>query len=157
MVRISLRVAAMLLALTGCMPAADSSSTASSHAAMPAGSPGVLHVAQATGKPEITAEKIKKDIVGRVVQVADAAGARPPDDWTFDADEFRQVEILERHLSENKFTLVIFVTTRNNPRPSEDSVQVTGKLQIQYEWKDGQWKLAGIENLSFRYSVGVST
>ena len=113
--------------------------------------------ARKIGKPDITSEKIVRDIVGRVVKISDSARTRPPDEWTFEATEFRQVEILEKHGTQDKFTVVIFMTTRNNPGPNEDHVQVTGKLQLQYEWRGGQWTLTGIENLSFRYTVGVAT
>ena len=157
MIRIGVSIAATLAALTGCVPAPDASSSAAPGAAAPAATPDVLHVAQASDKPEITAEKIGQDMVGKVVKISDAAGARPPDEWTFEAAEFRQVEIVEKHGTENKLTVVIFMTTRNNPRPTEDHVQVTGKLQLQYEWRAGQWALARVENLSFRYTVGVST
>ena len=157
MIRTGLSIAAMLVALTGCGPAPDATSTVTPGAAAPASKPDVLHVAQASDKPEITPEKIGQDMVGRVVKISDAAGARPPDEWTFEAAEFRQVEILEKQGAENKLTVVILMTTRNNPLPTEDHVQVTGKLQLQYEWRAGQWTLTGIQNLSFRYTVGVST
>ena len=42
-------------------------------------------------------------------------------------------------------------------RPGEGDVQVSGQLKLRYEWKGKQWVLRSIENVSFRYSVGVST
>ena len=154
--RTVLSVTAILFALTGCVPAPESSSTVTRNPAVPAGNPDLLHFVQESGKPEITAEKIVSDIVGRVVQVSELTGAAPATEWTFEADEFRQVDILERHMTENGLTLVIFMTTRNNPRSDEDHVQVSGKLQLQYEWRAGQWILAMIENLTFCYSFGLS-
>ena len=97
------------------------------------------------------------DIVGRVVQVSELTGTWPPTEWTFDAGEFRQAEILSKHETETEYTVVIFMTTRSNPEPDEDDIQVSGRLQLHYEWKGGQWTLTNIENLSFRYSVGQST
>jgi hypothetical protein len=155
--RTVLSVTALLFALTGCVPAPESSSKVTRNPAVPAGNSDPLHFVQESGRPEVTAEKIVSDVVGRVVQVSEVTGAGPATEWTFEADEFRQTEILERHLTENQLTLVIFMTTRNNPRPDEDHVQVTGKLQLQYEWRTGQWILTAIENLTFRYSVGLST
>ena len=67
------------------------------------------------------------------------------------------MEILERTVTESGATLVIFLTTRNNPRPDENPVQVSGKLQLQYKWRAGYWVLATVENLTFRYSIGVAT
>ena len=155
--RTVLSVTAILFVLTGCVPAPESSSNVTRNPAVPAGNPGVLDFVQESGKPEVTAEKIVSDIVGRVVQVSELTGAGPATQWTFEADEFRHVDILERHRTEKGLTLVIFMTTRNNPRPDEDSVQVSGKLQLQYERRVGQWLLTTIENLTFAYSLGLST
>lgn len=152
--RTVLSVTAILFALTGCVPAPEPPSNATRNPAAPTGN---LHFVQESGKPEVSAEKIVRDIVGRVIKVPELTGAGPTNDWTFEADEFREVKILETHRAENGLTLVIFMTTRNNPRPDEDHAQVSGKLQLQYEWRAGQWMLATIANLTFRYSIGQST
>src|SRR5450759_4344413 len=146
--RTVLSVMAILFALAGCVPAPESSSNVTRNPAVPAGRPDLLHFVQESGKPEVAAEKIVSDIVGRVVQVSELTGAGPTTEWTFEADEFRQVNILERHLTEKGLTLVIFMVTRNNPGPGEDAVQVSGRLQLQYEWRAGQWILTTIENLT---------
>jgi hypothetical protein len=150
MKRTLLSVAALLFALTGCGPASESAPNVASN-------PERLQLVQDSGKPEISTDKVLRDVVGRVVKVSDVRGAGPETEWTFDADEFRQVEILERRPTQNGSTLVVFMTTRNNPQPGEDAVQVTGKLQLHYEWRAGQWALTRVENLSFRYSIGLST
>lgn len=155
--RTVLSITALLLALTGCGPAPEPSSNVTSNPVVPAGNRDLLHLVQESGKTEVTVEKIVSDIVGRVVQVSELKGAGPKTEWTFEADEFRQVDILERRTTETALTLVIFMTTRNNPGPDEDSVQVSGKLQLQYEWRAGQWILTAVENLTFSYSIGVST
>jgi hypothetical protein len=155
--RTVLSATAILFALTGCVPAPESASDVTRNTAVPAGNPGLPRFVQESGKPEVTTEKIVSDIVGRVVQVSEVTGTGPATEWTFEADEFRQVDILERHMTENGLTLVIFMTTRNNPGPGEDHVQVSGRLQLQYERRAGQWILTTIENLAFRYSVGQST
>jgi hypothetical protein len=152
--RTVLSVTVILFALTGCVPAPEPSSNVTRNPAVPAGNRDLF--VPESGKPEVTAEKIVSDIVGRVVQVSELTGAGPATEWTFDADEFRQVDILERHMTEKGLTLVIFMTTRNNPRSDEDPVQVSGKLQLQYEWRAGQWILAMIENLTFCYSFSLS-
>ena len=101
--------------------------------------------------------EIASDIVGRVIRVADVSGAGEATEWTFEKKEFRHVDVLERKVTGDTQTLVIFLTTRSNPEADEEQVQVSGKLQLRYERKAGQWVLTGIENLSFRYSVGVAT
>jgi len=150
MFRPALIVTALILTLTGCGPAADSTSSATADA-------DPLRIVQHPDKSEVTPEKIASDVVGQAVQIAELTGAGPEDKWTFEGAEFRQVDILEKHKTESGYTLVIFMTTRNNPKPGEVQVQVSGKLQLQYALKAGLWVLAAIKNLTFRYSVGVST
>lgn len=53
--------------------------------------------------------------------------------------------------------LVIYLTTQNNPAANEEHVQVSGKLNLIYARQAGNWVLTGVENLSFLYTVGVST
>jgi len=156
MARMTLSITAMLVALAGCSPAPESSPSAADRA-LPAGSRDDLRPVQAADRPAITAEKIKGDLVGRKVEVSDISSQGPDTEWTFEADEFKQVEILERHATEQGLTVDIYITTRNNPKPDEDSVQVSGKLQLHYEWRLVRWVLTRVDNLTFRYSVGVST
>ena len=40
--------------------------------------------------------------------------------------------------------------------PADDSVQVSDKLQLRYEREGGVWRLKAIENLTFRYTVGLA-
>ena len=154
--RTVLSITVILFALMGCVPAPESSSNVTRNPAVPVGNRDLLHFVQESDKPEVATKKIVSDVVGRVIQVSDLTGAGPATEWTFDADEFRQVDILEKHLTEKGLTLVIFMTTRNNPRFDEDPVQVSGKLQLQYEWRAAQWILTTIENLTFRYSFSLS-
>jgi hypothetical protein len=150
MIRTALSAAVILFALTGCWSAPEPASNVSRNADR-------LQLVQESGRPEVTAEKIVRDIVGRVVQVSELNEAEPETAWRFEANEFRQVAILEKHVTENRLTLVVFMTTRNNPKPDEDPVQVSGKLQLQYQWKAGRWILKTGENLTLHYSIGVST
>ena len=148
--RSALIFCAVLGALAGCSPKPEAVTNGGA-----ANRP--LQPVQDSRTSEISAEKIKSDVIRRVVMVSDVTGKGPETEWTFDADEYRQVEILESRATDNAVTLVIFMTTRNNPKPDEDNVQVSGKLHLRYARKAGQWVLTTIENLSFRYSVGLST
>jgi hypothetical protein len=146
MLRILLTVAALLFAATACTEAPDTSSGS-----------GTMPAANQDGKPVIAVEKIARDVVGRVVPITEVTGDGTPTDWTFEADEFKQVEIVEQQVSDNVATIVIFMTTHNNAGPNDDAVQVSGKLQLRYERNGGNWQLKAIENLSFRYTVGLAT
>ena len=50
-------------------------------------------------------------------------------------------------------TLVVFVTTRSNPKPGKTQIRVARKLELQYEWKTDKWVLATIRNLTVRYTI----
>ena len=145
MLRILLITSVLLLAaaIAGCGPAPESSHD--------------TRAVQVADKPEVAPEQIIKDVVGSVVRISDAAGTGPADEWTFEIDEFKQVEILESQRSGNQLTVLVHMTTRNNPKPEENSIQVAGKLRLRYELKNGKWILDGIENLTFQYSIGVAT
>jgi len=92
--------------------------------------------------------------VGWVVEVSEATGSGPSTKWTFEAGEYRRVDIHERHPTETGVDLLVFMLTSNNPGPEEDAVQVSGQLRLRYDWKDKQWILRHIENVTFRYSFG---
>lgn len=120
--------------------------------------PPALPAAERTAAgAEISVERILRDLIGRVVVVNDASGEHTPTEWTFEKDEFKQVEILERSDTPDGIVLTIAMTTRNNPRPNEDAVQVNGRLRLHYQRKGGGWALGAIDNLSFKYTVGIAT
>ena len=145
MTQIILTIIVILMALTGCGPASTPLATIT---------PNVQSVADKSSP--ITEDKIARDIVGKNVQISDETGDDPSNKWTFEADEYRHVEILESQRSEDALMIVISMTTRNNPKPDEASIQVSGKLRLIYE-QDGakKWVLSQIENLTFKYSIGV--
>jgi hypothetical protein len=152
-----LSVTIMILALTACDAAPGPTSNDTRNPVVPAGNDDILHFSQESSRPEVNAEKIIRDVVGHAVQVSELRGAGPETEWTFEADEYRQVNILEKHMTNTGLTLIVFMATRNNPGPDEDSVQVSGKLRLGYEWKEGQWILTTVENLTFSYSLGQTT
>lgn len=158
--RTMLRLAVVLVAgvsvLAGCGPGPDRSAGSTSTG------PGTARKAaprrvQDTRRPEITAEAISRDVVGWAVEITEATGSGPNDKWTFEADEYRRIDIIETHASENAREILVFMLTRDNPKPGDDGLLVSGRLRLRYEWRDGRWVLRQIENLTFQYSIGVST
>jgi hypothetical protein len=143
MFRIVPTIFVLLATIAACGPAPDS--------------PRNISAVRVADTHEMTVEQILRDLVGRVVRISDAAGKGPADEWTFEAEEFKQAEILESRRSGNRLTVVAHVTTRNNPKPEENDVQVSGKLQLRYELKNGKWTLDEIVNLTFQYSIGIAT
>ena len=147
MLRPVLTLVVLLFALTGCGQAPDPASTATIR-------PDPQQLVQNSRRPEITTEKIAGDLAGKKVSVSELTGDGPGNEWTFNAGNFRQVNILEKNVTNTGLTLVIFMTTRNDPKAGEPQIHVAGKLELQYEWKAGQWALATVKNLTFRYTVG---
>jgi hypothetical protein len=150
MLRFVLTFSTILFTLMGCGQAPDPTSTVT-------GKPDTQQLVQNARRPEITTEKIAGDIVGKKVTVSELTGDGADVQWTFEASEFRQVNILEKNITNTGLTLVIFMTTRNNPKPDKAQIHASGKLELQYEWKAGQWVLATAKNLTFRYTVGGPT
>lgn len=150
MLRTVSSLAAILVGVTGCGQAPDPSSTATD-------TPNSVQIVQNARRPEITTEKIAADVVGKKVSISELTGDGPDDEWTFEGSEFRQVNILEKTVTNSGVTLVVFMTTKNNPASDQVQIHVSGKLELQYEWKAGQWDLTHIKNLTFRYTIGVPT
>lgn len=146
MIRRFFILAAVLLTLSACSESPDSAATA----------PGNATIPTANQEQSIAVGKIAKDVVGKVVPITELDGDGSPTEWTFDADEFRQIEILEQQAGADVTTIVIFMTTRNNAGPSDDAVQVSGKLELRYERSGNKWVLKSIQNISFRYTVGLA-
>jgi len=154
-------VLTILLALSGCAPETEPSTKDTGSPVVQTGDGGHLQTVQESGNSpgnsEVSAEKIMRDIVGRVVLVSESTGAGPETEWTFDADEFRKVNILEKRLTEKGLSLVIFMNTGSNPKQDEEPIVVSGKLLLEYEKRADQWFLKTIGNLSFSYSLGISS
>jgi len=145
MVRAITSVAIMLLALTGCGQAPDPTPTVTRK-------PDLEQISKDARRPEITAEKIAGDIVGKKLSIPGLHGDEPAEQWTFAAGELRQVNIQEMTVTSTGETLVVFVTTGSIPRPNKTNIQIGGKLELQYEWKADKWVLATIRNLTVRYT-----
>lgn len=157
MLRTGLSTIVMLLASTVCVPGMDFAAAADPRPASPAGRHAVVNAVPESAGAAISTEKITHDVVGRMVKVEELTGAGPATEWRFEADEFRRVDVIERTVAEDGITLVVFMTSTSNRQADEDDViRVSGKLLLHYERTRGQWILKEIENLTFRYALGVS-
>ena len=111
-----------------------------------------VQLAQAS---EITVAKILKDIIGQQVQVTDSAGEAQPMEWTFEENEPKHAEILERQAKGNSIALIIQLNTGGAPGSDDANVQLTGRLRLHYERSGQGWVLKRIDNVTFRYSRGM--
>src|SRR5258706_9142032 len=112
MIRTITSVAMILVALTGCGQVPDPSPTVTRK-------PDLQQIAMNARRPEITAEKIAGDIVGKKLAIPELHGNGALEQWVFDADEFRQANIQENTVTSTGETLVVFVITRSNPKPDK--------------------------------------
>ena len=148
MIRRTTSVAVVLVALTSCGQAPDLSPTVT-------GKADLQQIAKDARRPEITAEKIAGDIVGKKLAIPELHGNGAVEQWIFYADEFRQANIQEQTVTSTGETLVVFVITRSNLKPDKTQIHVAGKLELQYEWKTDKWVLATLRNLTVRYTLAA--
>jgi len=89
------------------------------------------HLARLTKfeRPEISADQIEKDIVGRMVQ-----------GWIFQESEWRDIDILSSKYSAEKAKVEINVDTIRNK---------SGTLRLRYIWTGSDWQLVRIFNVDF--------
>ena len=110
---------------------------------------------QSSRRPEITVEKILKDVVGKEVTAQDAAGQSQPMAWQFEANEPKNAQILETQENDTSIAVVIQMSTGGAPGSDDAHVQLTGKLMLHYEWGGQDWVLRRIQNMNFRYTRGM--
>jgi hypothetical protein len=146
MIRAINSVAVAFLALAGCGQAPDLSPTVTRKA-------DLQQIAKDARRPEITAEKVAGDIVGKKLSIPEVHGDEAEEPWTIAASEIRQVNIQEQTVTRTGETLVVFVTTGSIPRPNKAQIQIAGKLELHYEWKADKWVLTTVRNLTVRYTI----
>ncbi len=143
MARLILLIAGTVFILTNCSRAPEAMTTIATTT-----TPDLLQ----PERPAITSAEVGSDIVGRVVNVTGLQESGPPTPWTFEADDYRQVQVLNERESGDQSIVDVVVTTDNSPLPGENDVHVAGTLRLHYDWSAGKWNLGEIENVSFRYS-----
>lgn len=93
--------------------------------------------------PAVTAEKIRRDIVGMSVETSMSDGSNKTR-WTFAADELKEIEVRE---SETK-GFITYIVIRM--RTGDGTAKLEGDLQLTYRRAGGALRLDGVDNLSFR-------
>lgn len=91
----------------------------------------------------VSAEKIRRDIVGMSVDTSLGDGSNKIR-WTFAADELKEIEIRQ---SETKGFITYVVI---HMRTGDSAARLEGDLQLTYRRDGRALKLDGIDNLSFR-------
>jgi hypothetical protein len=108
-----------------------------------------------SGRPSITLAKIYRDIVGKVVEGVtwEETGSNPVN-WTFEANEAREIEILEKKfVGDNAYVVIHMYTQNAAPDRNGLTGRLKGNLRLQFDRIAGDWLLTKVENLTFRYTV----
>jgi hypothetical protein len=92
-----------------------------------------------SSRPEITLEKIKKDIVGNKTGYDIIR-----DSWTVAQEELGQLTIVEATNEGDKANILVDIETAGG---SENGA---GRLRVHYNWSDNKWSLGKVENLTFK-------
>jgi hypothetical protein len=92
--------------------------------------------------PAVTAEKIRRDIVGMSVDTSSSDGSNKTR-WTFAEDELKEIEVRE---SETK-GFITYVVIRM--RTGDNTAKLEGNLQLTYRRVGGAFRLDNVDNLSF--------
>ena len=92
-----------------------------------------------TTLPEVQVEQVESEILGRSVD-EDLSG------WVFNEGDEHTITFVETTYEKTKAEVVVDAESRHFPNISQ------GRLRLDYEWVAKEWKLIGVENLSFKKS-----
>lgn len=104
-------------------------------------------------RPEITEETIKEHLVGEFLRRIPAAdGSKQTSSWSFQRNEPKTVQIVEKKVESESAVVVIDIKTGSHP-DNEDKIELWGQLRLHYQLESGwvlrQWEIRHIDNLSF--------
>ncbi|MCA1616496.1 MAG: hypothetical protein LC800_20860 [Acidobacteria bacterium] len=108
-------------------------------------------------RPELTYDIVRKAIVGAWVEDVPAAdGKGKPENWGFDYNEPREVEIVDQKVEGDRATVVVNMKTRSHPR-ARNQKSLEGQLRLHLELRTElifrEWDVTEIENISFKYTT----
>ena len=105
--------------------------------------------------PELTDEMINERINGtRVREIPEENGKAEPISWSFDEDEPKEINVVEKQMEGERATIILDIKTRSasnvrNPR------HVAGQIRTHWELKTGwvlrRWEIVKTENISMKY------
>jgi hypothetical protein len=108
-------------------------------------------------RPELTPETVRKAVVGAWVEDVPAAdGKGKPENWGFDYNEPREMEIVEQKVEGDRATVVVNMKTRSHPR-ARNQKSLEGQLRLHLELETDfifrEWDVTEVENISFKYTT----
>jgi hypothetical protein len=93
------------------------------------------------GQPAITVEDVAADIVGKGPNEGLTG-------WLFKPDEQRDVQLVDVAYEEGAAAATISVKTEWT-RPG-NTWRMAGRIRVHYRWRDRQWRLTRLENITFK-------
>lgn len=107
--------------------------------------------------PEITLENIRKDLTGKQVRVPSETDSAETSGWRFNANEPKEIEIVEKQYAGKEATFVIDLRTSTLPSAEQQGTtkRLAGRLRLHYKLESyfvvRKWEIVQIENISFAY------
>lgn len=107
------------------------------------------------GLPEITDEMVRERINdARVYDVLPESGTGEPISWGFDADEPKEIAIVEKQVDGPRATIILDIKTQSSPRSSSPR-HLGGQIRTEWELRTGwvlrRWEIVRTENISIKY------
>lgn len=105
--------------------------------------------------PELNEETIRERINGAFLRkVPEENAAAEPINWTFDEDEPKEIQVVEKQLDGARAVIVLDIKTATSPR-SRDPRQLAGQIRTHWELESGwalrRWQIVRTENVSMKY------
>lgn len=105
--------------------------------------------------PDITQELIYERINDAWIrEVPEETGTAQPISWNFDADEPKEITVVEKQMDDTRATLVLDIKTGSAPRARANR-QLAGQIRTEWELRTGwvlrRWEIVDVENISMKY------
>ncbi len=105
--------------------------------------------------PPLTKEIIDERINdARVYDVMPESGTGGPISWGFDANEPKEIVVVEQQMNGPRATIILDIKTQSSPR-SRTQIQLAGQIRTEWSLETGwvlrRWKIVNTENISIKY------
>jgi hypothetical protein len=139
-----LALALLLAGATGCAPNSSPGAGTQSSSDSP---PSDL--------PELGDEVIRERINDAWLrEVPEDSGSAEPISWRFDADEPKEITVVEKKMNGKRATIVLDIKTQTGPNRRNPRA-LAGQIRTEWELKTGwalrRWEIVETENISMKY------
>lgn len=107
--------------------------------------------------PKLTTKAVRDFLRGKTIEKIDSSDAKlgQLESWTFEPDEFLELDIIETEIQNKKLVSVVEIRTGDavGTTYAEDELPtlLQGRLRLNFELIADQWTLLKIENLTVKY------